>query len=137
MAEIDLDSLRQKHPPVLVDAIRRLFSEQSPFRISAEELVSETSCRTEQAGNLLREMCPPLMRESRYGCPNCHFILSDMEAISMVCPECHLQYAEYGGVEVSELFVFHAPRTRDVAWVLALHGMNTRGAWQENFNWRV
>lgn len=24
-----------------------------------------------------------------------------------------------------------------MAWVLALHGMNTRGAWQEDFNWRV
>jgi hypothetical protein len=26
---------------------------------------------------------------------------------------------------------------RDVGWMLALHGMNTRGAWQEDFNWLV
>lgn len=29
------------------------------------------------------------------------------------------------------------PRTRDVRWVLLLHGMNTTGAWQEEVNWKL
>jgi len=34
-------------------------------------------------------------------------------------------------------FVREEPRTRDIIWVLTLHGMNTQGAWQEDLNWLV
>jgi len=63
--------------------------------------------------------------------------LTDDETQSEACPNCHQQYAEYGGVQATDTFLYQEARSRDVAWVLALHGMNTRGPWQEEFNWRV
>lgn len=33
------------------------------------------------------------------------------------------------------VYVRHLAATRDVDWVVMVHGMNTRGAWQEEFSW--
>ncbi|MCA1701764.1 MAG: hypothetical protein LC808_00215 [Actinobacteria bacterium] len=40
-------------------------------------------------------------------------------------------------VDTKEVFIRDAPPSRDVPWVLCVHGMNTRGPWQEALTWRV
>ncbi len=40
-------------------------------------------------------------------------------------------------IDQTELFVRDAPPSRDVPWVLCVHGMNTRGPWQEALSWRI
>jgi hypothetical protein len=134
---IDWEGLQQRHPADLVDVIKPLFSNGGPFVISAETMASQTSRSDAEAEKLLNALCPPLTRTPVLSCPNCKAVLSDDEARSEVCSECHQQHAEHGGVKAGYTFAYHADRTRDVTWVLALHGMNTRGEWQEEFNWRV
>jgi len=134
---IDWDALAQKYPFALVSAIRELFSEGESFAISAETLTMEAAGREPQARELLNQLCPPLTKEFQLKCGNCRNPLTDEEAKADICPYCNKQYVDHGGVIVSEMFAYHLPRSRDVAWVLALHGMNTHGAWQEEFNWRV
>jgi hypothetical protein len=134
---IDWEGLQRQYATDLVDIIRSLFSNGGPFVISAETMASQTSRPEAEAEKLLDVLCPPLTRISVLSCPNCKVVLGEDEAQLELCPECHQQHAEHGGVQVGLTFAYHADRTRDVIWVLALHGMNTRGQWQEEFNWRV
>ena len=134
---IDWDALLRKHSAELVDAATRLFSVGGPFRVSAEDMAAGTSRPVAEAQALLNELCPPLEKELVLACPNCRTELTDDEPSLDVCPDCRQPFADNGGVLQSQGFVYRAPRSRDVIWVLALHGMNTRGAWQEEFNWRV
>jgi hypothetical protein len=136
-SQIDWERLGRFHDAALISALKSLLASGGPFKVSADTLASETSRSEEEAENLLQSISPPLTPESLLRCPNCGFVLSNEESQAGTCSNCHQQFVEYGGVQTKKVFVFDAPRTRDVAWVLALHGMNTRGAWQEEFNWRV
>jgi hypothetical protein len=134
---IDWDALAERYPPALVSTLRELFSENEPFTISAQTLSLGTAYQGGQPTELLNQLCPPLTKESELQCGNCKNALTSEEAQADSCPYCNGQYADHGGVVVTEMFAYYLPRSRDVSWVLALHGMNTRGAWQEDFNWRV
>jgi hypothetical protein len=135
--QIDWNNLRGKYDEALIATTQRLFSDPGPFSISAEQLASDSNAPEQQAEELLEKLCPPLQVESVYNCPNCDLPLGEEEALLESCPRCHQQFVEYGGLRVSRIFAHIVPPSRDVAWVLALHGMNTQGAWQEEFNWRV
>lgn len=137
LPQIDWNVLGQKHAAPLIEAVKSLFAQGGPFEISAETLTSQTSRPAEEAEALLDALCPPLKKMAVLSCPNCNSILSDDESRLETCPSCHEEYTEHRGVQVSQTFAYEAARSRDVVWVLALHGMNTRGAWQEEFNWRV
>lgn len=76
-----------------------------------------------------------LQREERLACPNCDEQVTKAEAASGTCPYCDQAYADVGGVQGEEIFTRHLAPGRDVAWVVAVHGMATRGAWQEEFSW--
>jgi hypothetical protein len=134
---IDWDALGGKHNSELVDAARRLFSIGGPFQISAVDFAAETTRPALEAEKLLAELCPPLEKVSSLSCPNCDIELSDEERRLEFCPNCSQSYAENGGLRQTCRFVYNTVRSRDVIWALALHGMNTRGAWQEELNWRV
>jgi len=69
-------------------------------------------------GEQLRCPCGEVRRAEETGtCPNC----GDAEAEPLR----------------ERIYRNDTPRTRDVRWVLLLHGMNTTGAWQEELNWRL
>jgi hypothetical protein len=134
---IDWDAILRRHSAELVDAATRLFSVGGPFRVSAEDMAAGTSRPVAEAEALLNELSPPLEKELVLACPKCRTELTDDEPSLDVCPDCRQPFADNGGVLQLSGFVYRAPRSRDVIWALALHGMNTRGAWQEEFNWRV
>jgi hypothetical protein len=134
---VDWNKLKERYGDELITTTRRLFAEGGPFTTTAEELVSENNSRKPDAERLLKELCPPLQAESTLGCPNCKDPIDTDDARLGVCPHCHERFDEHGGVVVSQIYAYSVLPTRDVTWVLALHGMNTRGAWQEEFNWRV
>jgi hypothetical protein len=134
---IDWDRVRRRHAPELVDIATELFSAGGPFQISAETMACDTKRPAKEAECLLLDLCPPLDKVPVLSCPNCDTPLGDSEYRLETCPACGEQYAEHGGVQVSRIFAYHAARSRNVIWVLALHGMNTRGTWQEEFSWRV
>jgi hypothetical protein len=65
--------------------------------------------------------------------------LNEAEAAQTVCPhpECRESYREHGGVVTEMVYVRHLVPLRVVDWVVAIHGMNTAGAWQEAFSWHL
>jgi hypothetical protein len=54
------------------------------------------------------------------------------------CPHerCGVLYAETPTVP-SVIYGLEREAPRDISWLLVVHGMNTRGDWQEEFNWLV
>lgn len=75
-----------------------------------------------------------VVKKVRHECPNCQFELTKDEAAGHVCPDCNEQYFDHGGVVEEVVFERDVP-TRQVDWVVAIHGMNTKGEWQEEFSW--
>lgn len=53
-----------------------------------------------------------------------------------VCPHCNVSFDDVRPVTATFYELRREP-PRDVAWLLVVHGMNTRGEWQEELNWLV
>jgi hypothetical protein len=78
-----------------------------------------------------------LKKIERLYCPNCDFQLTDQEAAQTVCPNCNEAYNQHDNVIVKTIYIRQLAPTRVVDWVIAIHGMNTRGEWQEIFSWHL
>lgn len=76
-----------------------------------------------------------LERILRRRCPHCSTELTEEQAANPVCPECNEAFGQHGGVVEETIYIRHLAPSRDVDWVIAVHGMNTTGAWQEVFSW--
>jgi hypothetical protein len=76
-----------------------------------------------------------LERVERHRCPNCTYPLDNQQAVKEVCQDCGATFEEYGGITTETVYVRKLPQSRDVEWVIAIHGMNTTGTWQEAFSW--
>jgi hypothetical protein len=68
----------------------------------------------------------------------CGGILDVDDIANQACPHCHTDFRETGDLPV-EGFVYRSLMavSRSVPWLIAVHGFNTRGPWQEEFSWRV
>jgi hypothetical protein len=78
-----------------------------------------------------------LIRKERHTCPHCGEELTDDEVAVPICPHCSSVYSEFGGITTEAVFLRHLRPIRSVEWVVAIHGMNTSGAWQEEFSWML
>jgi hypothetical protein len=74
------------------------------------------------------------------GCPRpgCHQILSPTLLAAGECPSCALVFAEQDQPPraLTRFRLAGAP-SRDLRWMIVVHGMNTRGDWQEAFSWLI
>jgi hypothetical protein len=133
-------TLGEKYPAKLITALRGHFA-RGPFRISAHSLAIEANVKDTPAAELLNNVASSgaVRLDKRHVCPcDRTEALTTAQASEEVCAHCQLAFNDLHEkpIEVTE-FVREAPQTRDVRWMLALHGMNTNGAWQETFNWLV
>lgn len=78
-----------------------------------------------------------LRRETRSRCPNCDENLDEAETAQPACPFCGEAFSQHGGVVAAVVYVRSLAPGRTVDWVVAIHGMNTSGAWQEAFSWHL
>lgn len=134
------ERLDARHPKDLVSPLRLRFDRGESFEISAEALASETRNSPAEARGLLKDLAARglLQRRERWFCPcESQEALTEEQAKAAVCPFCNEAFKDKGEVQSSEVYFKQGQCTRDVRWVLALHGMNTRGAWQEEFNWMI
>ncbi|WP_437880085.1 hypothetical protein [Pseudomonas sp. LRF_L74] len=54
------------------------------------------------------------------------------------CPYCHSDYKEQGEAPIAEHFYrLNGEISRDIRWVIVIHGMNSRAKWQEEFSWEI
>lgn len=73
-------------------------------------------------------------------CPNpaCRLPLDrGMQTIGE-CPHCLQAFAEVGDDPIPSIrYRIIGEAGRDIRWMIVVHGMNTRGAWQEDLSWLV
>ncbi|ESZ18498.1 hypothetical protein [Mesorhizobium sp. L48C026A00] len=70
--------------------------------------------------------------------PTCHQVLDSGMLQAGECPSCGLTFAEEDErpIPVTRYRIVGEP-SRDIRWMIVVHGMNTRGAWQEDFSWLI
>lgn len=76
-------------------------------------------------------------REERWRCPQCEEQIGEEEAQEITCPSCESLFQDHGGLTQEVVYVRTLEESRSVDWVVAIHGMNTTGAWQEEFSWLI
>jgi pimeloyl-ACP methyl ester carboxylesterase len=79
-----------------------------------------------------------LTRSIRYRCvvEECERLLSDESIHEGRCRSCGVAFEE-SPPQPTTRYVLHRARARDVGWVIAIHGIRTRGAWQEQLQWLI
>lgn len=75
-------------------------------------------------------------RRERHLCRECGEELNAQDITAPVCPRCGKSFREHSGVVDETVFLRELSAVRSVDWVVAIHGMNTSGAWQEAFSWK-
>lgn len=71
-------------------------------------------------------------------CPRRLHILGDAEIAGRNCPSCNIDFRDTGDEPVrGRVYKIPGQLSRDIDWVIAIHGFNTRGPWQEEFSWRI
>lgn len=80
-----------------------------------------------------------VMLHTRYRCPKCEEELTPEQAASKRCPlsECGADFKDNGGVVTEQSYRRSLAASRSVSWVVAVHGMKSRGEWQERLTWLV
>lgn len=81
-----------------------------------------------------------LTRTPKWICPvaTCRRPLADEDRQAQRCPSCDADYRETGDEPVERMvYRIEGELSRDIAWTIVAHGMNTRGPWQEEFSWRL
>ena len=135
---ISWELLGKNHPSEMVEEMRRRIDSGEAFTTSAEQWALDTDASLAEATALLETLAADglLKRTSEFRC-QCGEELTEVEASGTRCPHCGGDFSDVGSPKKSTVYVREGKRRRDVRWVLVLHGMNTRGVWQEELNWRV
>jgi hypothetical protein len=142
ITKIDWTKLESQHPKELVEELKKLYDRGS-FEVTASEFIQDLIEYSEaEALELLSDAVEMgyLEKKVKYFCPFgvCGLVLTKDEAKGESCSHCERFFCDSDEEIRSDLyFIWHGPSTRIVRWFLALHGMNTRGTWQEEFTWRV
>ena len=73
-------------------------------------------------------------------CPieTCGQVLPGSGSPYTACPACHSDYQELGVGPVGVSFYrLTGDISRDIRWMIVIHGMNSRAKWQEEFSWEI
>jgi len=69
-------------------------------------------------------------------CPACSQALSPGDIQEGICPHCNDNFFESGEPTTDKTIYFtEVENSRDIPWLLTIHGFNTSGEWQEDFSW--
>ena len=135
---LNWERLSSSCPDELLKALRRRVDGTEPFSTTPGEVAAEVGCGNEQAQNLLDELVAKdaiqVIELAR--CRHCGHDLEESQKEETECPYCNAPYGD-NGLETYRRYFKEGQRTRDVKWVVTIHGMNTRGAWQEEYSWRL
>lgn len=79
-----------------------------------------------------------LSRIETLSCANCKFPFESEFAGAAECPSCGIDLTQPGSApKPTALYVSQGPSSRSVPWLIAIHGFNTSGPWQEQFGWFI
>ncbi|MGJ8530102.1 hypothetical protein [Maritalea sp.] len=63
--------------------------------------------------------------------------LTDEELEASRCSICDQDFADAGEPHEQRHYLTHSPISRDIRWMIVVHGFNTRGPWQEELSWNI
>lgn len=130
----DWRGLERDFAPAAVRIIREKFAEPGSIAFKTAALAAQAGISEAEAERLL-EAVGNFTRSSTSKCARCAFDLTGVGERD-TCPSCGADFSE---LEPETVVHYQLDREmpRDVPWVLVVHGMNTRGEWQEELSWLV
>lgn len=125
---------------ILMSKLRAGRSPEIEPAILAAEL-SGAGARAD-AGTLLETAAAMglLERKTAFRCPvpRCGRPMDDDAVAALHCPRCDTDLRDLGEEPVAgTIYRTGARPSRDIPWFIAIHGMNTRAPWQEEFSWLI
>jgi hypothetical protein len=63
--------------------------------------------------------------------------LTDEELEASRCNVCDQDFVDTGEPHEQRHYLTHSPISRDIRWMIVIHGFNTRGPWQEELSWSI
>jgi hypothetical protein len=135
-------TIRADASPACVDWLRTRLAQPGLTDLTAAELAIAAGCTPAEAADVLERAAAAglLTRRVAITCPCCNEELSREELAddTGVCPHCSRAFTDCGpGPDERVHYTLEAEAGRSVPWVLVLHGMNTRGGWQEELSWLI
>ena len=121
----------------LVTNIQQRLLSGSSAQVDPEQFVSDehTKKLVSQLFGMLVE-AGVLRTEKVSLCPACSQTLSPGDIQEGICPHCNDNFFESGEPTTDKtIYLAEAENSRDIPWLLAIHGFNTSGEWQEDFSW--
>lgn len=130
----DWRALARDFTPEAVQIVREKWLEPGSIAFRTAALAAQASITEAEAERLL-EAVGIFTRSSTRKCAQCGFDLTGVGERD-TCPDCGADFSEK---EPETIVHYRLDRQmpRDVPWVLVVHGMNTRGEWQEELSWLV
>lgn len=135
------DDLKREHSPELVDGVRLQIERADLPLIDPEVFAKGLGANIDSTRHLLAEVARlgALLISEEKRCGQCGALASAEDQAVGRCPRCDARYDE-----LDEPFrikqVFKLPqgrRSRDISWLVTVHGMNTDGPWQQDFSWSI
>lgn len=121
---------------------RRLAGEALEFEPASFAEASGTGWPDAELQSFLDELVESgqIRRADAELCPNrsCLLPLDIGMVANAECPFCHFAFGKADEVPLrSERYQIIGGASRDLRWMIVVHGMNTRGAWQEDLSWLI
>jgi len=131
--------LRDAFGNELVDALfARIASGDAP-ELDAKLFAAALNLDRAKVGDFLEAAADRglIARREELRCPRCDELLTEEEVAGALCPFCKEAFGDHGGVRRRPVYRLEVAKTRDIAWLVATHGFNTLGPWQQEFSWRI
>lgn len=139
-----MDALYKKYRSELVNALKEHLTSGRSSEIDPQLFTAPISDSTslEEVINLLEAAAKIGLIDVSdvFICPveDCSLPLSDDDLSNNLCSRCNTDYNETGDTPTQKrLYLTKGNKSRDITWLIAVHGFNTTGVWQENFSWRI
>jgi hypothetical protein len=62
-------------------------------------------------------------------------LLEQFDLDNALCPSCELDFAETSDPLSETIFLVYGEKSREIPWLVAIHGFKTPGEWQQDFSW--
>ena len=130
----DWAAIEKRSGTAPVRFIRQLLDRPGSIALKPASLAKEGGVSEADAEQLL-DATGLFTRTANEHCGNCGQSL-DGYGQRESCPNCGISFEDKPPCEIV-IYELRREPPRDVKWVLVVHGMNTRGDWQEELSWQV
>ena len=134
---MEWEKLAARHKPALLSAVRDRIA-AGTSRVVELRPITDLGFSTSEAASLLDELAEQkvLERTEVLRCPSCNGHIAQDVLVNQVCPQCNHDFREKGDEPTKVItYLLLGGLSRDVPWLVAIHGFNSQGEWQRDFAW--